>query len=47
MVSTNSSVLISQIYQSRKIILELMDKQGFDVTGYANFSVSEINAMKQ
>jgi DNA-directed RNA polymerase subunit H (RpoH/RPB5) len=24
-----------------------MDRQGFDVTGYANFSVSEINAMKQ
>jgi DNA-directed RNA polymerase subunit H (RpoH/RPB5) len=47
MVNTNSSVLISQIYQSRKIVLELMDKQGFDVTGYANFSVSEINAMKQ
>lgn len=47
MVNTNSSVLISQIYQSRKTILELMDKQGFDVTGYANFSVSEVNAMKQ
>lgn len=47
MVNTNSSVLISQIYQSRKIVLELMDKQGFDITGYANFSVSEINAMKQ
>lgn len=24
-----------------------MDKQGFDVTGYSNFSVSEVNAMKQ
>jgi DNA-directed RNA polymerase subunit H (RpoH/RPB5) len=47
MVSTNTSVLISQIYQSRKIVLELMEKQGFDVTGYTNFSVSEINAMKQ
>jgi DNA-directed RNA polymerase subunit H (RpoH/RPB5) len=47
MVTTNSSVLISQIYQSRKNVLELMDRQGFDVTGYANFSVSEINAMKQ
>lgn len=47
MVSTNTSVLISQIYQSRKNVLELMDKQGFDVLGYANFSVSEINAMKQ
>jgi DNA-directed RNA polymerase subunit H (RpoH/RPB5) len=47
MVNTNSSVLISQIYQSRKIILELMEKQGFDVSGYKNFNVSEINAMKQ
>ena len=47
MVNTNSSVLISQIFQSRKTVLELMDKQGFDVSGYANFSVSEINAMKQ
>ena len=47
MVNTNTSVLISQIYKSRKTILELMDKQGFDVTGYSNFSVSEINAMKQ
>lgn len=47
MVTTNSSVVISQIYQSRKNVLELMDRQGFDVSGYANFSVSEINAMKQ
>jgi DNA-directed RNA polymerase subunit H (RpoH/RPB5) len=47
MANTNTSVLISQIYQSRKIVLEIMDKQGFDTTGYANFSVSEINAMKQ
>lgn len=47
MANTNSSVFISQIYQSRKNVLELMDKQGFDTTGYANFSISEINAMKQ
>jgi DNA-directed RNA polymerase subunit H len=47
MVTTNTSVLISQIYQSRKNVLELMERQGFDVTGYANFSVSEINSMKQ
>jgi len=46
MVTTNSSVLITQIYQSRKIILELMERQGFDVSGYVNFSVNEINAMK-
>jgi DNA-directed RNA polymerase subunit H (RpoH/RPB5) len=46
MVTTNTSVLISQIFQSRKNVLELMERQGFDVTGYSNFSVSEINAMK-
>ena len=47
MVNTNSSVLVSQIYQSRKNVLELMERQGFDISSYANFSVSEINAMKQ
>jgi DNA-directed RNA polymerase subunit H (RpoH/RPB5) len=47
MVNYNTSVLISQIYKSRKIILELMEKQGYDVSGYANFSINEVNAMKQ
>jgi DNA-directed RNA polymerase subunit H len=47
MIATNSSILISQIYQSRKNVLELMERQGYDVSGYANFSVSEINSMKQ
>jgi hypothetical protein len=47
MASLNSSVLISQIYKSRQIVLQLMEKQGYDVTGYANFSPSEVNAMKQ
>ena len=46
MVNTNTSVLISQIFKSRKNVLDLMDKQGYDVSGYSNFSVSEINAMK-
>ena len=47
MVNTNSSVLISDIYNSRKIVLELMDNQGYDISGYSNFSMNEINAMKQ
>ena len=42
----NSTIIISHIYKSRQIVLELMEKQGFDVTGYANFSVNEVNAMK-
>jgi len=47
MASQNSSVLISQIYKSRNTILELMGKQGYNVDDYANFSVSEVNSMKQ
>ena len=46
MVNTNTNI-ISQIYQSRKTILELMNEQGFDVSGYSNFSVTEVNSMKQ
>jgi DNA-directed RNA polymerase subunit H (RpoH/RPB5) len=47
MASQNSSVLFSQIYNSRKIILELMEKQGYNINDYANFSISEVNSMKQ
>lgn len=43
----NSSILISTIYTSRKIVLELMQKQGYVTDDYANFSVNEVNAMKQ
>ena len=46
MTSQNSSVLISSIYKSRKTILELMETQGYNVTDYANFSISEVNSMK-
>jgi len=47
MSSQNSSVLISQIYNSRRIILDLMAKQDYNVSDYANFSVNEVNSMKQ
>jgi len=47
MASQNISVLISQIYKSRNIILDLMNKQGYNVSDYANFSISEVNSMKQ
>ena len=47
MASQNSSVLISHIFNSRKTILELMEKQGYNTNDYANFSVSEVNSMKQ
>jgi DNA-directed RNA polymerase subunit H (RpoH/RPB5) len=46
MSSQNSSVLISSIFHSRKTILELMEKQGYNTNDYANFSISEVNAMQ-
>ena len=47
MASQNSSVLISSIYNSRKTVLDLMAKQGYNTNDYTNFSVSEVNSMKQ
>jgi DNA-directed RNA polymerase subunit H (RpoH/RPB5) len=47
MASQNSSSLISSIYNSRKIILELMEKQGYNVDDYSHFSINEVNSMKQ
>ena len=46
MASQNSNILISHICTSRKIILELMEKQGYNIKDYANFSVNEVNSMK-
>lgn len=50
MSSTNnisSSGLITSIYNSRKVILDLMNEQGYNIDGYDNFSINEVNAMKQ
>ena len=47
MSGQNSSVLISDIYKSRKIILQLMEKQGYNVKDYSNFSINEVNSMRQ
>ena len=47
MSGQNSSVLISDIYKSRKIILQLMEKQGYNVKDYFNFSINEVNSMRQ
>jgi len=47
MASQNSNILISHIFNSRKTILELMAKQGYNINDYANFSINEVNSMKQ
>jgi len=36
---------IASIYKSRNIILELLEKQGYDVNDSAEFSINEIDAM--
>ena len=46
MASQNTSSLISQIYKSRSILVELMKYQGYDTSEYEGFSVNEVNTMK-
>jgi len=46
MSSQNSSILISSVYTSRRILLDLMKKHGYNVNDYANFSINEVNTMK-
>jgi len=46
MTSQNSNILISTVYNSRKNVLELMGKQGYNIEDYANFSINEVNSMK-
>lgn len=41
-----SSNLISQIYTSRNVLLQLMNKQHFNVTDYEKCSINEVNTMK-
>jgi DNA-directed RNA polymerase subunit H (RpoH/RPB5) len=42
-----TSKLISNIYTSRKTILNLMGRQGYNTKDYENFSINEVNSMFQ
>ena len=44
-MSSNASKTIARVYNARKNLLELMTVQGYDVEGYTNFGVNEVNAM--
>ena len=46
MATQNTSSLISQIYKSRNVVLELMEKQDYNVYDYKGFSINEVNTMK-
>jgi DNA-directed RNA polymerase subunit H (RpoH/RPB5) len=41
----NASKTISRLYTARKTLLELLSSRGYEVEGYANFGVNEVNAM--
>jgi DNA-directed RNA polymerase subunit H (RpoH/RPB5) len=42
-----SSNIISMIYKSRKTMLDLMLKQGYNTKDYENFSINEVNCLMQ
>ena len=42
----NTSSLISSIYKSRTILLDLMNSQGYYTSEYEGFSINEVNTMK-
>jgi len=46
MTSQNTSSLISMVYKSRTVLLNLMKKQDYITSEYEGFSVNEINTMK-
>lgn len=47
MTSQITTISISAIYKSRKTILELMAKQGYNTSEYDGFSINEVNSMSQ
>lgn len=44
-MSSNASKTIARLYNARKNLLDLLKAQGYDVEGYTNFGVNEVNAM--
>lgn len=46
-MTTQINVPISEIYKSRNTILNIMKNQGYNTTEYENFSINEVNIMKQ
>lgn len=46
MSGQNTSSLISNVYKSRNVLIELMKQQGYSSNEYEGFSINEINTMK-
>ena len=39
------SPLVGKLYKSRRVILDILKKRGFDTVNYEGFSVNEVNTM--
>ena len=45
MATENTSSIISSIYKSRNIILEMMASQNYNTDEYNGFNINDINSM--
>ena len=45
MSQKHTSTTISKIYKSRNILLNILEKRGFDTSEYKNFGINEIQLM--
>ena len=44
-MSTSYSPIISKVYESRLILLEILKTRGFDIDDWSGFSVTEIQTL--
>ncbi len=44
-MTSKNSTIVSSIYKARSILLEQLQKRGFDISNYSNFSIHEIHTM--
>jgi len=47
MQATEQSSKVQSIYKSREVLLQHLEKQGFDISNYNEFSINEVNIMIQ
>lgn len=46
-MSLENSRIVSEIYNSRNVLMEIMESRGFNVDEYDDFSITEVNAMNK
>ena len=46
-MSSENSRIVSEIYQSRNVLLEIMETRGYQIDEYNDFSITEVNAMNK